>query len=182
MIVTDPRLPSIATADIDWSNGAPRCRRFGDVYFCSENGLEETRHVFIDQNRLRERFSLLTAASPFVIAETGFGTGLNFLAAWQVWDETATPRNGCLHFVSAERHPMTHDDLARALTLWPELKVYADQLLEQYPAPTSGVHRLVLAGGRVRLTLFFGDVAGFSGGCLVPGRFRAREKSGHVDE
>ncbi|MBE94973.1 bifunctional tRNA (5-methylaminomethyl-2-thiouridine)(34)-methyltransferase MnmD/FAD-dependent 5-carboxymethylaminomethyl-2-thiouridine(34) oxidoreductase MnmC [Marinobacter sp.] len=159
MIVTDPRLPSIATADIDWSNGAPRCRRFGDVYFCSENGLEETRHVFIDQNRLRERFSLLTAASPFVIAETGFGTGLNFLAAWQVWDETATPRNGCLHFVSAERHPMTHDDLARALTLWPELKVYADQLLEQYPAPTSGVHRLVLAGGRVRLTLFFGDVA-----------------------
>ena len=81
--MTDPRLPSIATADIDWSNGAPRCRRFGDVYFCSENGLEETRHVFIDQNRLRERFSLLTAASPFVIAETGFGTGLNFLAAWQ---------------------------------------------------------------------------------------------------
>lgn len=159
MIVTDPRLPSIETADIDWSNGAPRCRRFGDVYFCSENGLEETRHVFISQNRLRERFSLLPAAAPFVIAETGFGTGLNFLAAWQAWDETATPRNGCLHFVSAERHPLTHDDLTRALMMWPELKAYADQLLEQYPAPTSGVHRLVLAGGRVRLTLFFGDVA-----------------------
>ena len=157
--MTDPRLPSIETADIDWSNGAPRCRRFGDVYFCSENGLEEARYVFIGQNQLRERFSILPAASPFVIAETGFGTGLNFLAAWQAWDETATPRNGCLHFVSAERHPLTPEDLARALTMWPELKVYADQLLEQYPAPTYGTHRLVLAGGRVRLTLFFGDVA-----------------------
>ena len=159
MIVTDPRLTSIETADIDWSGGAPRCRRFGDVYFCSENGLEEARYVFIGQNRLRERFSLLPAASSFVIAETGFGTGLNFLAAWQAWNETATPRNGCLHFVSAERHPLTPEDLARALTMWPELKVYADQLLEQYPAPITGTHRLVLAGGHVRLTLFFGDVA-----------------------
>ena len=157
--MTDLSLPSIETADIDWSNGAPRCRRFGDVYFCSENGLEEARYVFIGQNRLRERFSLLPAASSFVIAETGFGTGLNFLAAWQAWNETATPRHGCLHFVSAERHPLTPEDLARALTMWPELKAYADQLLEQYPAPTSGTHRLVLAGGRVRLTLFFGDVA-----------------------
>ena len=157
--MTDLSLPSIETADIDWSNGAPRCRRFGDVYFCSENGLEEARYVFIGQNRLRERFSLLPAASSFVIAETGFGTGLNFLAAWQAWNETATPRHGCLHFVSAERHPLTPEDLARALTMWPELKVYADQLLEQYPAPITGTHRLVLAGGHVRLTLFFGDVA-----------------------
>jgi tRNA 5-methylaminomethyl-2-thiouridine biosynthesis bifunctional protein len=156
--VTDPRLPSVETADIDWSNGVPRCRRFGDVYFCRESGLDETRYVFIGQNRLHERFSLLPASSSFVIAETGFGTGLNFLAAWQAWDQSATPGNGCLHFVSAERHPLTADDLARALTLWPELKVYADQLLEQYPDPISGAHRLVLAGGRVRLTLFFGDV------------------------
>ena len=156
--MTDPRLPSVENADIDWSSGAPHCRRFGDVYFCRENGLEETRHVFISQNRLHERFSSLLTASSFVIAETGFGTGLNFLAAWQAWDQSSTAGNGCLHFVSVESHPLTPDDLARALTMWPELKVYADQLLEQYPAPVSGTHRLVLAGGRVRLTLFFGDV------------------------
>jgi len=156
--VTDPRLPSVENADVDWSSGAPHCRRFGDVYFCRENGLEETRHVFVSQNRLHERFSSLPTASSFVIAETGFGTGLNFLAAWQAWDQSSTAGNGCLHFVSVESHPLTPDDLARALTMWPELKVYADQLLEQYPAPVSGTHRLVLAGGRVRLTLFFGDV------------------------
>ena len=156
--MTDPRLPSVENADIDWSSGAPHCRRFGDVYFCRENGLEETRHVFVSQNRLHERFSSLPTASSFVIAETGFGTGLNFLAAWQAWDQSSTAGNGCLHFVSVESDPLTPDDLARALTMWPELKVYADQLLEQYPAPVSGTHRLVLAGGRVRLTLFFGDV------------------------
>lgn len=156
--MTDPRLPSIETADVDWSNGIPRCRRFGDVYFNRDNGLEETRHVYINQNRLHERFSSLPSASSFVIAETGFGTGLNFLAAWQAWDQSSNPENGCLHFVSAERYPLTLEDLTRALEGWPELKGYADELLQQYPAPVSGAHRLILAGGRVRLTLFFGDV------------------------
>lgn len=154
----DIRTPAIETAVIEWREGVPRSTRFDDLYFSREDGLEESRHVFIGHNRLAERFSRVPAGGSFVIAETGFGSGLNFLAAWQTWEASSPGENACLHFVSAERYPLERKDLTRALALWPELGEYADQLLEHYPAPVRGVHRLVLAGGRVRLTLFFGDV------------------------
>lgn len=157
-MITDSRLPSIETADIEWHEGAPYSRRFSDVYFSRDNGLEEARHVFVSHNRLPERFPEVPAAGSFVIAETGFGTGLNFLAAWQAWDQSVSSADACLHFVSAERYPLSQDDLSRALSMWPELSDYADQLLEQYPEPIHGAHRLIFDGGRVRLTLFFGDV------------------------
>ena len=63
-------------AQIEWNNGTPRSARFGDVYFSAGNGVEETRHVFLQQNELPQRWK---DSDHFVIAETGFGTGLNFL-------------------------------------------------------------------------------------------------------
>lgn len=67
----------------------PESSRFGDVYFSRDNGLEETRYVFLAHNRLPERFRSVPAGGRFVVAETGFGTGLNFLATWQAWRERA---------------------------------------------------------------------------------------------
>lgn len=154
----DIRPPSIETAAIKWREGVPCSTRFDDVYFSRDDGLEEARHVFIGHNRLAERFARVPAGSSFVIAETGFGTGLNFLAAWQAWTASNPSDTGCLHFVSVERYPLAREDLRQALVLWPELGDYAAELLEHYPPPVQGAHRLVLAGGRIRLTLFFGDV------------------------
>lgn len=154
----DIRPPSIETAVIEWRDGVPCSTRFDDVYFSRDNGLEEARHVFIRHNRLVDRFPGVPAGGSFVIAETGFGSGLNFLAAWQTWEASNPADNACLHFVSVERYPLDREDLSQALALWPELADYATQLLEHYPPPVQGAHRLVLAGGRVRLTLFFGDV------------------------
>ncbi|MFN2361254.1 MAG: bifunctional tRNA (5-methylaminomethyl-2-thiouridine)(34)-methyltransferase MnmD/FAD-dependent 5-carboxymethylaminomethyl-2-thiouridine(34) oxidoreductase MnmC [Marinobacter sp.] len=152
------RPPSIETAVIEWRDGVPCSIRFDDVYFGRDDGLEESRHVFINHNNLAERFSRVPTGGNFVIAETGFGTGLNFLAAWQTWEASNPGDNACLHFVSAERYPLSPTDLHQALSLWPELGHYAARLLEHYPPPVQGAHRLVLAGGRVRLTLYFGDV------------------------
>jgi len=90
-------------AQLDWDDqGRPHSRLFDDVYFSDKSGLEETRYVFIEQNALRERFSALPANAHFVIGETGFGTGLNFLCAWQLFDATAHPE-ARLHFISAEK-------------------------------------------------------------------------------
>ncbi|MDI9245267.1 bifunctional tRNA (5-methylaminomethyl-2-thiouridine)(34)-methyltransferase MnmD/FAD-dependent 5-carboxymethylaminomethyl-2-thiouridine(34) oxidoreductase MnmC [Marinobacter sp. CHS3-4] len=150
--------PSVETAAIDWQDGLPVCKRFGDVYFNRDNGMEETRHVFIKQNDLYNRFASVGAGEHFVIAETGFGTGLNFLATWKLWNETNPVSGRCLHYISVERFPLTRSDLSKALALWPELDEFAAELMQQYPPPTHGAHRLVLAGGSVRLTLFFGDV------------------------
>lgn len=150
--------PAIEAADLQWRDGIPESRQFGDVYFSRDNGLEETRYVFLQQNGLPERFQALKDDDVFVVAETGFGTGLNFLATWQAWQQHRPPNNAILHFVSAERFPIAPEDLARALELWPELKPLADELLASYPPLFRGTHRLVLDEGGVRLTLFFGDV------------------------
>ncbi|WP_397449233.1 bifunctional tRNA (5-methylaminomethyl-2-thiouridine)(34)-methyltransferase MnmD/FAD-dependent 5-carboxymethylaminomethyl-2-thiouridine(34) oxidoreductase MnmC [Pseudomonas sp. NA-150] len=145
-------------AQIDWDEqGRPRSQAFDDVYFATGSGLDETRHVFLKQNDLDQRFSALAAGERLVIGETGFGTGLNFLCAWQLFSQCAVA-DARLHFISVEKFPLTHSDLQRALALWPELKAFADPLLEHYVAVHEGFQRLVFDGGRVTLTLLIGDV------------------------
>ncbi|OHX19131.1 bifunctional tRNA (5-methylaminomethyl-2-thiouridine)(34)-methyltransferase MnmD/FAD-dependent 5-carboxymethylaminomethyl-2-thiouridine(34) oxidoreductase MnmC [Chromobacterium sphagni] len=144
-------------AQLAWQDGQPLSLAFGDVYFSRDAGLDETRHVFIQHNQLAERFAALPGHGQFTIAETGFGTGLNFLCAWQCFEQCA-PADARLHFVSAEKYPLTPTDLSRALALWPELTAQSSQLLRQYDALTPGWHRLLLADGRVSLTLMIGDV------------------------
>ncbi|MCM2461640.1 bifunctional tRNA (5-methylaminomethyl-2-thiouridine)(34)-methyltransferase MnmD/FAD-dependent 5-carboxymethylaminomethyl-2-thiouridine(34) oxidoreductase MnmC [Pseudomonas sp. CG7] len=144
-------------AQLDWDDqGRPRSRVFDDVYFSDQSGLDETRYVFLEQNNLAERFAALAAGGRLVIGETGFGTGLNFLCAWQLFEQCA-PAGARLHFVSVEKYPLSPEDLRRALALWPQLSLQAEQLLEQYVAIHQGFQRLVLANGRVTLTLLIGD-------------------------
>ncbi|BFM08146.1 bifunctional tRNA (5-methylaminomethyl-2-thiouridine)(34)-methyltransferase MnmD/FAD-dependent 5-carboxymethylaminomethyl-2-thiouridine(34) oxidoreductase MnmC [Halioxenophilus aromaticivorans] len=148
----------ITTADLTWDdNGQPLSNYFGDVYFSRHNGLAETQHVFLQHNHLAQRFSQCTSDTPFTIGETGFGSGLNFLAAWQLWQQTA-PSLARLHFVSVERFPLSHGDLVKALSLWPQLQPLAQQLIAAYPkALYPGVHRLGF--GPVSLTLILDEAA-----------------------
>ncbi|MHC8318409.1 bifunctional tRNA (5-methylaminomethyl-2-thiouridine)(34)-methyltransferase MnmC2/FAD-dependent 5-carboxymethylaminomethyl-2-thiouridine(34) oxidoreductase MnmC1 [Pseudomonas sp. LB3P31] len=149
--------PVLPHAQLDWDDqGLPRSRVFDDVYFSDLSGLDETRYVFLEQNALSERFSALRPGDRLVIGETGFGTGLNFLCAWQLFEQHAVA-GARLHFVSVEKYPLSLPDLQRALALWPELKPLADQLLAQYVAIHPGFQRLVLDHGRVTLTLLIGD-------------------------
>ncbi|UNG20448.1 bifunctional tRNA (5-methylaminomethyl-2-thiouridine)(34)-methyltransferase MnmD/FAD-dependent 5-carboxymethylaminomethyl-2-thiouridine(34) oxidoreductase MnmC [Stutzerimonas zhaodongensis] len=147
--------PGFQHAELDWDeNGQPQSRRYGDVYFSRGSGMAETNHVFLQPNRLAERFAALQAGERLVIGETGFGTGLSFLCAWALFERTA-PANSALHFVSVEKHPLTRDDLRRALTLWPELQLQARQLLDQYVAINPGFQQFRF--GQVTLTLLVGD-------------------------
>ena len=68
-------------AQIEWNNGTPGSTEFGDVYFSADNGIEETLYVFLQQNELPQRWQQVDR---FVIAETGFGTGLNFLVTMKM--------------------------------------------------------------------------------------------------
>ncbi|HNG11086.1 MAG TPA: FAD-dependent cmnm(5)s(2)U34 oxidoreductase, partial [Agitococcus sp.] len=135
----------IEAAQLTWQDGLPYSTVFNDIYFSLENGLAETQYVFLQGNQLAERFAQLPPQHSFTIAETGFGTGLNFLATCQLWQQNQTASNTWLHFVSVEKHPLSHQDLRRALALWPELADYAKQLLAQYPPLTAGWHRLCFA-------------------------------------
>ena len=155
---TEPAMSEVPHALLDWDDhGQPLSLRFDDVYFARACGLAEKRHVFLDGNDLPRRFAALQNGERLCIGETGFGTGLNFLCAWQLFEQLATP-GAKLHFVSVEKYPLQRCDLQRALSLWPELSVHAEQLLGQYVAVHEGFQRLVFAGGQVVLTLLIDDV------------------------
>ena len=148
-------------AELEWDeNGQPISSQYGDVYFSRASGIEETRYVFLQHNHLQQRWRELPAEQSgcFTIAETGFGTGLNFLCAAQLWLQSAPP-GWRLHFVSVEKFPLCRSDLEKALSLWPELAELAAELKANYPAQIPGFHPIYLASGRIQLTLLFGDAA-----------------------
>ncbi len=140
-------------AILDWSRpDTPAALDFGDIYFSTDGGLDETRAVFLDGCGLPERWAKATV---FTIAELGFGSGLNFLATWQLWAKTAKPKQR-LHFVSIEKFPFDRTQLMRALSAWPELESLSQQLIRQWPGRVKGLHRLNF--GSVTLTLMHEDV------------------------
>jgi tRNA U34 5-methylaminomethyl-2-thiouridine-forming methyltransferase MnmC len=121
--MTDPA-PQNQSAKISWKpGGLPVCTRFDDPYFSIDNGLAETRHVFLSGNDLPARF-----AAGFHIAETGFGTGLNMFAALLAWRNSGqtTP----LHFTSFEAYPMTAPEMDRALAAFPEARAISGPFLD----------------------------------------------------
>ena len=143
-------------SELDWRDGAPWSRRFGDLYHSRAGGLDEKRHVFLQGNALRARFARLPPRARFTIAETGFGTGLNFLCAWALWREAA-PTDATMHLISTEAHPLNAAELRAALDPWPVLAHERAALLAQYDELPPGWHRLRFDGGRVVLTLVIGD-------------------------
>lgn len=153
----DGRRLGIQPGSIDTSGDAPRAPAYDDVYFSADDGLAESRHVFIEGNDLPTRWADWQALRPFVIGETGFGTGRNILLAWRMFRDAA-PAAARLHIVSIERHPLRAEDL---LALWrghPEQADDAARIADQWPALLRGTHRLRL-DDRVTLDLIFDDVA-----------------------
>lgn len=146
---------------IDWRNGQPYSTRFEDVYFSTnadnpQAGIAETEYVFLKHNQLAERWQSL-CESTFSIAETGFGTGLNFLCTCKLWLATA-PESARLHFISIEKYPLTLSQMQQAHAIWDDLATISQALLAQYSALTEGVNRISLFSGRILLTLHIGDI------------------------
>lgn len=153
---------TIKPATLDFNNeGTPVSRDFDDVYFSNDNGLEETRYVFLGGNQLPARFAQ-HSRTLFTVAETGFGTGLNFLTLWQAFDAFCAAHPDAtlnrLHFVSFEKFPLQAQDFARAHAAWPELAPWAEKLHRQWPPLLAGCQRLLFDNGRVTLDLWLGDV------------------------
>ncbi len=136
-------------------NACPYSSSFGDVYYSRDDGIEESRYVFLQGNRLQERLRHHPRRH-FCIAETGFGTGLNFLLTWQLWRDQPATGPG-LHYISIEKYPLSREDLCRALSAWPALQPLAERLLHDYPGLVPGQHRLLLDDGRVTLDLWWHD-------------------------
>jgi len=133
-------------AKLEWRTGdVPVSTQFDDPYFSLDDGLEETRHVFLAGNGLPERF-----CDGFHIAELGFGTGLNFLTTLKEWRTAGVP--GKLRFSSFEAFPMRLEDLLRAV------KRFADLPTEVFEnAAVSEVLSPVIHGPDFELHVILGD-------------------------
>jgi len=164
-------------------NGSVFSEKFDDIYFDSQTGYQQSQFVFVDANNIAEKLitndssaGMAMTNKPFVIAETGFGTGLNFLLTLKAYQEAIakveqlTAKNTAkqkysgelrqLSFISIEKYPLSKEQLTRALLIFPELEEFSKALISQYPegqALTLNEHQFSFFNNRVSLKLLFAD-------------------------
>lgn len=151
--------PGVLAFDAD---GLPRSPAFDDRYHPRAGAWAQARHVFLGGNQLPARWA---GRDRFVIVETGFGLGHNFLATWGAWRADGH-RPGRLWFVSIEKHPLSRADLQAVHADSPE-PALSRALVAAWPPLVANWHNLAFEGGRVMLLLAFGDVADAVPGLVV---------------
>ena len=159
----------LTLADLAFNaDGVPYSSLYDDIYHSAAGAWRQAEHVFLNGNQLPQRWA---GCAQFVIVETGFGLGTNFLATWAAWSKDPQ-RCQKLHFVSIEKHPLRQQDLRQIwlansekifgaedkASAYPIRRTLIDQLTAQWPTLTPGLHRLVFAQGQVTLTLALGDI------------------------
>ncbi len=151
-------LSGLTHARVRWQeNGYPYSLDYEDVYYSENLALEESTHVFLQANKLAQRWQELGSEN-FTIAELGFGAGINFLNCCRLWCNTA-PANAQLNYLACELHPFKSDDLKRLLKLFPELDEFSPALLDAMPALCAGIHQREFCFGKhkITLSLLYGD-------------------------
>jgi len=144
-----------ASPQLFWAeDGSPRSGRFGDVYFSKDDGLAETRAVFLAGCAMP---TIWQGRKHFTVAELGFGTGLNIIALIDLWRQNRED-GAQLHVFSVEGYPLSREDAARALGAWPEVAETARALLAQWPTHRPGFHRIELSDWGVTIDLAIGEV------------------------
>lgn len=146
----NPTSPQLLWAD----DGSPRSGRFGDVYFSKDDGLSETRAVFLGGCNMPDVWQ---GRSHFTVGELGFGTGLNIIALIDLWRQHR-PDSGLLNVFSVEGYPLSRIEAERALSAWLDVADTASALLEQWPANRPGFHRIDLSQWGVTIDLAIGEV------------------------
>ena len=152
---------SVQHAEIHFNqNHIPVSDQFDDVYFSNENGLAETDYVFLQGNQLWERWITHKEAN-FVIAETGFGTGLNFFAVTQLFREFRQQHENHplkrLNFISFEKYPLKITALSQAHLAYPQFEDLSAHLQRYWPSLILGCHRIHFE--ETTLDLWLGDVS-----------------------
>jgi len=152
-------------AKIHWlESGEPFSEQFQDFYFSTDGGFQETEYVFLKQNNIPQAFIELTDKQQiFRIAETGFGTGLNFLITAMHWLQTSS-LNSTLEYTSIEKYPLKKIDLIQIFLIfnknWPQLSTFCEELQTHYPTIIEANQiQLSLFNGRITLNLLIEDAS-----------------------
>ena len=129
-------------------------KSYNDIYFDKLNGPKETEHVYLNTNNLTKKFK---NKQKFVIAEIGFGTGLNFLLTWKLWKENRKT-NGSLTYISFENAPLSKKDIERVYKKFKKLDGYSRFLLKNIPERCKSTHRIFIKADNINLILIYDDI------------------------
>lgn len=102
-------------------------KQYNDIYFSEDDGLAESLYTFIEANNIKER---IIQDKKIIVAELGFGTGLNFLALWDYLQKIDT--NATLEYWTIEKYPLSKEEISDALSQWHQLKKILPSFLEKY--------------------------------------------------
>lgn len=147
---------TLNTAKVSWDNTRLYANDFADIYF-QQDAIAESEYHFLHGNQLPTRFATHVSAAPFVVAETGFGTGLNFLLTADLFLKTAKAGQH-LHYLSAEKYPLCRDLLQQ---LYQQLFrprfdfALLQQTLAIYPPPRQGIFSQSFQSQQQTITLSF---------------------------
>ncbi len=144
-----------------WRDGQPYSEMFDDIYYSSNegeciSGESEFNHVFLKNNALPERWH---SNGDFVIAELGFGSGLNCILTIREWlkHTEGDKRNKCLHYIALEKYPLSPEAIVELISRYPELKEICEELISNYPPAVEGAHSRHLFGSRIIIHYKFMD-------------------------
>ena len=129
-------------------------KSYNDIYFDKLNGPQETEHVYLNTNNLTKKFK---NKQKFVIAEIGFGTGLNFILTWKLWKENRKT-NGSLTYISFENAPLSKKDIKKVYKKFKKLDGYSSFLLKNIPARCKSTHRIFIKADNINLILIYDDI------------------------
>lgn len=154
----------LSSAAIIWRDAqTPLSVEYDDIYFNPEDALAESQYVFLQGNQLPARWQNWSQPT-FTIGETGFGSGLNFLLSWQLFQafRAANPTHPLRHlqFVSVEKYPLTLADVQQIHQAYPELAAPAQQLQQQWLTTKVGLHQASFDA--VCLRVYLGEVADYA--------------------
>ena len=155
--------------ELDWQGNVPVSRATGDIYFSTDDGRAESDYVFIEGNRLRERWGEWQRETAFVLCELGVGTGLNVCQTLAEWLRVR-PAGRTLHYIGIERAPLPPASMARALSQWPALSSISESLLARWPDPLPGCHRRRFPDWGFTMDLWWGDASEVLGDLASHGR------------
>lgn len=137
-------------AVVSQRDGVLFAKDYDDVYFDERDGLSETQYVFIGGSNLVKK---LNSHMHLTIAETGFGTGLNFLGVLDLMDKFP---NRQIDYISFESRPLPANIIAQSHVAFPALAALSKELLANLPPNWPGLHLRHFKQGRVRLHLHYG--------------------------
>jgi len=147
---------------LTWRDGQPYSDIYDDIYYSSAEdeaipGESEFDHVFFKNNGLPQRWM---QSDDFVIAELGLGSALNCILTIRQWLKHGDDfkKKKTLHYIAIEKHPLSAEDISRLIAQYPELKQYADELVDNYPPAIEATHSRSLFDNRVVIHYKFMDV------------------------